>query len=305
MLNKLFNTNLTFKFIAPICGFAIVALAVGGYVLSRVASTSTASQVYIAEEALKAEQGAAQNRAYHRLLSKADIIGEFLAKTAPALIQASDFDTIREYQKMAAADEDIRYSAYLNPKGEPLLDYALPDNKINIIEKSYDIEWRGEKLGSVLLGISRDGVDDLIAESDARIETEVKKVKATGDQAISKFALVISFGILVVSLVLAFGVFTMFKVFVIRPTRETTERIRDLAAGGGDLTLRLPVNQNDELGDLRTAVNDFIDQLHAMITNIVTEVEQLAAQSSQLRSSGNELSVAARLRDTPSFFLAR
>ena len=293
MLNKLFNTNLTFKFIAPICGFAIVALAVGGYILSRVASTSTASQVSIAEEALKAEQGAAQNRAYHRLISKADIIGEFLAKTAPALIQASDFDTIREYQKMAATDEDIRYSAYLNPKGEPLLDYALPENKINIIEKSYEISWRGEKLGSVLLGISRDGVDNLIAESDARIETEVKKVKDTGDQAISKFAAVISGGIIVASLILAIGFFIMFKIFVIRPTRETTERIRDLAAGGGDLTIRLPVNQNDELGDLRMAVNDFIDQLHAMITNIVTEVEQLAAQSSQLRSSGNELSVAA------------
>ena len=248
MLNKLFNTNLTFKFIAPICGFAIVALAVGGYVLSRVASTSTASQVYIAEEALKAEQGAAQNRAYHRLLSKADIIGEFLAKTAPALIQASDFDTIREYQKMAATDEDIRYSAYLNPKGEPLLDYALPENKINIIEKSYDISWRGEKLGSVLLGISRDGVDNLIAESDARIETEVKKVKDTGDQAISKFAAVISIGIIVVSLILAIGFFIMFKIFVIRPTRETTERIRDLAAGGGDLTIRLPVDQNDGVG---------------------------------------------------------
>jgi methyl-accepting chemotaxis protein len=293
MLNKLFNSKLTLKFIAPICSFAIVALAIGGYVLTKVASNSTSRQVAIAEEALKAEQGAAQNRAYHRLLSKADIIGEFLAKTAPALIQASDFDTIREYQKMAATDEDIRYSAYLNPKGEPLLDYAIPDNKINIIEKSYDITWRGEILGSVLLGISRDGVDNLIAESDARIDMDVRKVKETGDQAISKFALVLTVGIIVVSLILALGFIIMFKAFVIRPTRETTERIRDLAAGGGDLTIRLPVTQYDELGDLRMAVNDFIAQLHAMITNIVTEVEQLAAQSTQLRSSGNELSIAA------------
>ncbi len=293
MLNQLFNTKLTLKFIAPICGFAIIALGSGGYVLTNVASNSTTSQVSIAEEALKSEQYAAQNRAYHRLLSKADIIGEFLAKTAPALIQASDFETIREYQKMAAADEDIRYSAYLNPKGEPLLEYALPENKINIIEKSYDIIWRGETLGSVLLGISREGVDSLIAESDERIGTEVQKVKQTGDRAISQFVLVISVGISVVSLILAVGFFIMFRIFVIRPTRETTERIRDLAAGGGDLTIRLPVNQNDELGDLRMAVNDFIEHLQSMITNIVTEVEQLAAQSTQLRSSGNDLSVAA------------
>ncbi|WP_455222855.1 methyl-accepting chemotaxis protein [Kaarinaea lacus] len=293
MLHKLFNSKLTLKFIAPIFGFAIVALMTEGYVLTNVASNSTSEQVAIAEEALKAEQNAAQNRAYHRLLSKADIIGEFLAKTAPALIQSSDFDTIREYQKMAAADEDIRYSAYLNPKGEPILEYTLPDNKINIIEKSYQITWRGETLGSVLLGISREGVDNLIAESDERIGTEVKKVKDTGDRAISKFAMVLTVGIIVVSLILAVGFIVMFKAFVIRPTRETTERIRDLAAGGGDLTIRLPVNQDDELGELRMAVNDFIAHLHSMITNIVTEVEQLAAQSTQLRSSGNELSIAA------------
>ena len=125
MFSKLFNSNLAIKFITPICGFAILALFVGGYVLTKVARTSTDNQVAIAEEALKSEQNAAQNRAYHRLLAKADIIGEFLAKTAPALIEASDFDTIRDYQKLASADKDIRYSAYLNPQGEPLLDYAL------------------------------------------------------------------------------------------------------------------------------------------------------------------------------------
>jgi len=293
MLKIFFKSKLTLKFITPICGFALVALVVGGYVLTQVASNSTGTQITIAEEALKAEQGAAQNRAYHRLLSKADIIGEFLAKTAPALIQASDFDTIREYQKMAAADEDIRYSAYLDPKGKPLLEYTIPDSKINLMEKSYEITWRGETLGSVLLGISREGVDNLIAESDARIEKEVKKVKDTGDEATHKFIVVLSVGIVVVSLILAAGFVIMFNALVIRPTRETTERIRDLAAGGGDLTIRLPVKQDDELGELGMAVNDFITQLHSMITNIVTEVEQLAAQSTQLRSSGNALSMVA------------
>jgi len=293
MLNKLFNSNLAIKFITPICGFLLVFLVVGAYVLTNVARTSTNNQVAIAEEALKAEQNAAQNRAYHRLLAKADVIGEFLAKSAPALIEASDFATIRDYQKLAAADEDIRYSAYLNPQGKPLLDYALPDNKINIIEKSYDIMHKGEKLGSVLMGISREGVDNIIKESDARIETEVDKVKATGDLAIDKFRLVLGVGIIAASLVLAFGIFIMFKVFVIRPTRETTDRIRELAAGGGDLTVRLPVTQHDELGKLRTAVNDFIHTLQSMITAIVTDVEELAAESTQLRGSGNGLSIAA------------
>ena len=115
----------------------------------------------------------------------------------------------------------------------------------------------------------------------------------TGDEAISKFVTVLSVGVLVMSLVLAAGIFFLFKIFVVRPARETTDRIRDLAAGGGDLTLRLPVKQNDEIGELRQAVNEFIQQLQNMITAIVTDVEQLATESTQLRTSGNDLSLTA------------
>ncbi len=293
MTGNLFSSNLTAKFITPICGFTIVSLFIGGYVLVDVARSSTNAQVTLAEEALKAEQNAAQNRAYFRLLAKADVIGEFLAKSAPALIQSSDFTTIREYQKLAAVDEDIRYSAYLNPDGEPLLESAIPENKINIIEKSYEITYQGENLGSVLLGISRSGVDSQIEESDKRIDQEVSKVRQAGEDAIDKYLLMMSSGVLIMTLALAACVYLLFKILVVRPTVETTGRIHELATGGGDLTVRLPVNQTDEIGDLRQSVNDFIQHLQNMITIIVSDVEQLAVESAQLRASGNELSLAA------------
>lgn len=293
MANKLFSTNLTTKFITPICGLTIVSLLIGGYLLVGVAKNSTQTQVSIAENALQSEQNAAQNRAFHRLLAKADIIGEFLAKTAPALISASDFDTIRDYQKLAAADEDIRYSAYLDKDGNPLLESAIPENKINIIEKSYDITANGEILGSVMLGISRSGVDNLINESDERIDQEVRKVVEAGDAAIDKYVLYILGGVIALSLILATCVYFLFKILVVRPTVETTTRIHELATGGGDLTVRLPVTQTDEIGRLRQSVNDFIQHLQNMITIIVSDVEQLAIQSEQLRASGNDLSLAA------------
>lgn len=294
MANKLFSTNLTAKFISPICGIAVVSLLVGGYVLVDLAKRSTKTQVEIAENALKAEQNAAQNRAFQRLLAKADIIGEFLAKTAPALIKSSDFNTIREYQKLAAVDEDIRYSAYLDNNGAPLLSSAVPENKFNIIEKSYAIKAaNGEPLGSVMLGISRSGVDNQIGESDQRIGQEVRKVVQAGDAAIDNYVLLIITSVVIISLVLATCVYFLFKILVIRPTVETTNRIHELATGGGDLTVRLPITQQDEIGALRKSVNDFIQHLQNMITIIVSDVEQLATEATQLRSSGSELSLAA------------
>jgi len=293
MLSRIFSSNLTFKFITPICGFTIVSLLVGGYILVEVSRNSTKAQVELAENALKAEQNSAQNRAYLRLLAKADVIGEFLAKTAPALIQSSDFTTIREYQKLAAADEDIRYSAYLDTNGKPLLESAVPESKINIIEKSYDIMHQGQNLGSVLLGISRSSVDGSIEESDKRIDEAVSKVQGSGETALHKYVLVMSAGVIVMTMVLATCVYFLFKIFVVRPTKETTSRIHQLATGGGDLTVRLPVTQNDEIGQLRQSVNDFIQHLQNMITIIVSDVEHLAVESAQLRVSGNELSLAA------------
>jgi hypothetical protein len=103
--------------------------------LLDVAKNSTDQQIAIAQSALQSERNAAQERAYQRLMSKADIIGEFLAKTAPPLINASDFTTIHEYQKLASADADIRYSTYLNSDGNPLLDATTPRDKTKVMEK--------------------------------------------------------------------------------------------------------------------------------------------------------------------------
>ncbi|HSC69285.1 MAG TPA: HAMP domain-containing protein, partial [Cellvibrio sp.] len=46
-------------------------------------------------------------------------------------------------------------------------------------------------------------------------------------------------------------------VLVANQVREISHRIQNIADGDGDLTLRLPVNTNDELGQLATHVNHF------------------------------------------------
>jgi len=293
MIRQLFSSSLALKFISPICGLTIVSLLIGGYVLVEVSRQSTKVQVDIAKSALKAEQNVSENRAYQRLLAKADIIGEFLARTAPALIQADDLATLREYQKLAAADDDISYSNYLDNQGKSIIDTVVPNSKLNIIEKTYEIIFQGQNMGSVLLGISRSGVDAQIEESNQRIEEEVSKVQEAGDSAIGQYVSMMILGVVVMTIVLATFVLILFKAIVVKPTVETTNRIHELATGGGDLTVRLPVLQQNEIGDLRQSVNDFIQHLQNMITIIVSDVEQLAAESIQLRASGNELSLTA------------
>ena len=293
MLKKLLDVNLTTKFVIPIAGSALIILLVGGYTVYNVVNTSTHDQAQIALDALVAEQKAAEASANKTLNSKANIIGEFMAKTAPDLIVSFDFDSLKAYQDFAARDEDIAYATYLKPSGDPLTDFEKPKDLSNIVEKKYPINFNGENLGTVLLGFSRNTVQKAIEESNQRIEFNIGQVNNKGDEILNKFTLVMSLDLILITLVMTFGTYAIFKLFILNPTKETTERIRQLSAGGGDLTARLPTGYRDEIGDLRTAVNEFIQQLHTMITSIIADIESLAEESNKLRMSGNDLSVAA------------
>ncbi len=63
------------------------------------------------------------------------------------------------------------------------------------------------------------------------------------------------------------------------PLQEISDRIKNIAAGDGDLTIRIHIDRNDELGELATHVNRFMDQLQDLIR--------------QVRSNTNEVSSAA------------
>ncbi len=60
---------------------------------------------------------------------------------------------------------------------------------------------------------------------------------------------------------------------------DVAASLRNMAAGNGDLTQRLAVKSNDEVGQLAEAFNSFIGKLQAIIKQIVVSTEQLADAS--------------------------
>ena len=51
--------------------------------------------------------------------------------------------------------------------------------------------------------------------------------------------------------------------------------LRDVAEGDGDLTRRLPVTSQDELGQLAGAFNRFVEKVHGLVRQIVEMTGQL------------------------------
>jgi len=95
-------------------------------------------------------------------------------------------------------------------------------------------------------------------------------------------------------LIIAVGVVLHFfmKRFVTRPI-YTLVGIAG-AISMGDLTVRVPVTANDEVGRLGTAVNDMVDQLREALIHVAESSSAVASASSEISSSTEQMAAGAQ-----------
>ena len=85
----------------------------------------------------------------------------------------------------------------------------------------------------------------------------------------------------VVDLIVLALLFFIVNRFVLQPVRNLSDVTKELAGGSGDLTKRLPIKSNDELGEVSKHVNDFIQ----IIQNLTLDVKSIAHANNELSSS--------------------
>ncbi|KUI97619.1 methyl-accepting chemotaxis protein [Vibrio sp. MEBiC08052] len=77
-----------------------------------------------------------------------------------------------------------------------------------------------------------------------------------------------------------------------------TDKMKELSQSGGDLTLRLPDNGNNELSQLANATNEFITYLHNMLLTIEDEVSGIHNHANQLKSLTSKTGTSAAHQNT-------
>ena len=137
------------------------------------------------------------------------------------------------------------------------------------------------------LGVNLTGFVGL-AEKGSSLSDGIKE-SATASVAEAKSSIKIMIAVLVLSV---FGVFIMAVITkrgIIGPIKKVTERIRDIAEGEGDLTKRLEIAVNDELGDLSRWFNAFVEKLENIISNLTENSRTLAESSQQLSAASSQI----------------
>jgi methyl-accepting chemotaxis protein len=77
-------------------------------------------------------------------------------------------------------------------------------------------------------------------------------------------------------LVVAFSAFRLVK-----PIQEVVSRLQDIASGDGDLTQRLEIRSEDEIGQLAQGFNQFLDKLQNIIKQVIETTNKVADTARQ------------------------
>ncbi|WP_181902275.1 methyl-accepting chemotaxis protein [Thalassotalea euphylliae] len=72
---------------------------------------------------------------------------------------------------------------------------------------------------------------------------------------------------------------------MLKPVQQLSHAIKDISQGDGDLTKRLAVISQDEIGELSRDFNDFIDTIHQSMSRVHTVATTLNSQIDQVRHS--------------------
>lgn len=121
----------------------------------------------------------------------------------------------------------------------------------------------------------------LLAEID---ETEAFASIAT----IRRLSMIIT----AVVVVLLFTVILLISRTITVPLNHTTEVLRSIARGEGDLTTHIVAGTRDEIGVLADNFNEFVDKLHEIVQRIKTRVVEAEGVSANLSASSEESSAA-------------
>ncbi len=115
---------------------------------------------------------------------------------------------------------------------------------------------------------------------------EIDKAEAwTHSKHLSNISMLIAAIAIAVIILIAFWM----AISIVRPIEAVLSNLTDLAQGDGDLTTRLPVRSNDEVGKLSARFNDFMEKLHEMIKDLSNGVETLSSASTELSAVAGQM----------------
>lgn len=91
---------------------------------------------------------------------------------------------------------------------------------------------------------------------------------------------------------------------IVKPIKHLTDTVKDIAEGEGDLTKRIDIQSNDEVGELANWFNVFIEKLQKIIQDIAKKSEAMNTSAHDLSSLSGQMTTGADTMSAKSYTVA-
>ena len=165
-----------------------------------------------------------------------------------------------------------------------------PEKEARLAMNQFDMsldditEIMDQSAGKTLTDTIRANLQALINEQEQLIAERINQ-----QDAVAKSTHSISMIGTLIAVIFGIAVATIITRGILGPLNATNAILRDIADGDGDLTIRVPINSQDEVGEMGTNFNRFIEKLQGIIRKISTSTNELT-QSAHTLSEQTEKS---------------
>lgn len=128
-------------------------------------------------------------------------------------------------------------------------------------------------------------ISEFEEQGDATVEGQIEGIATTVNSLVSSMIFVLSIGLGISVLIVL-----MIQTSIIKPIKSIQYRVSNIAQGEGDLTARLKVQSQDELGQLSSEFNTFIEHIHSIIKLVLNSCENMNSSMTQMQSNTSAVS---------------
>ncbi|MFH1062846.1 MAG: methyl-accepting chemotaxis protein [Candidatus Omnitrophota bacterium] len=133
--------------------------------------------------------------------------------------------------------------------------------------------------------------DDVSSNLDIVKKTAVGQVAKNVESMGRMQVTTISITMIVIAIILIIIALVIIRA-ITRPATSMLKMLKDIAMGKGDLTKKIDINTTDEIGELGTYFNLFLEQMRSLISKILEMSNKVADSSDQFSSTSQQINSA-------------
>ena len=194
---------------------------------------------------------------------------------------------VARLQELGAPQEELDLIEKAKRNSDALI--KTEDEAMKAVEKK-DFDKARKLMFDANYDANKKVIMDPLQEFQQKMNTRAAKEETDAEKKASTM-LTLTIVLLIGTFFILFASFTL-VIIKLKPLTKVNEKIGELASNGGDLTARIPVSTNDEIGEIANSLNLLLDSLQFMIRDIWQNSQQVAASTEQLIVNSKETTKA-------------